>query len=43
MGMRAGRIGGGIAGAVPICVVPMLRQDLQRQEVAALVLFLPDQ
>lgn len=33
MWMRAVRIGGGIAGDVPICVVPMLRQDLQRQEV----------
>ena len=27
------QIGGGIAGDFPICVVPMLRQDLQRQEV----------
>lgn len=27
------QIGGGIAGDFPICVVPMLHQDLQRQEV----------
>jgi deoxyhypusine synthase len=27
------QIGGGIAGDFPICVVPMLRQDLQRQEI----------
>jgi deoxyhypusine synthase len=26
------QIGGGIAGDFPICVVPMLRQDLQREE-----------
>jgi len=26
------QIGGGIAGDFPICVVPMLRQDLQRKE-----------
>jgi deoxyhypusine synthase len=25
------QIGGGIAGDFPICVVPMLRQDLQRE------------
>jgi deoxyhypusine synthase len=28
------QIGGGIAGDFPICVVPMLRQDLQRKETA---------
>ena len=28
------QIGGGIAGDFPICVVPMLRQDLQRKDVA---------
>ena len=27
------QIGGGIAGDFPICVVPMLHQDLQREEV----------
>jgi deoxyhypusine synthase len=27
------QIGGGIAGDFPICVVPMLRQDLQRKDV----------
>lgn len=27
------QIGGGIAGDFPICVVPMLHQDLQRPEV----------
>nr|HMN29387.1 deoxyhypusine synthase family protein [Caldilineaceae bacterium] len=27
------QIGGGIAGDFPICVVPMLRQDLEREEV----------
>jgi deoxyhypusine synthase len=27
------QIGGGIAGDFPICVVPMLHQDLQRTEV----------
>jgi deoxyhypusine synthase len=27
------QVGGGIAGDFPICVVPMLHQDLQRQEV----------
>ena len=27
------QIGGGIAGDFPICVVPMLRQDLQRKEI----------
>jgi deoxyhypusine synthase len=27
------QIGGGIAGDFPICVVPMLHQDLQRDEV----------
>ena len=26
------QIGGGIAGDFPICVVPMLRQDLQRKD-----------
>ena len=26
------QIGGGIAGDFPICVVPMLRQDLERDE-----------
>jgi deoxyhypusine synthase len=27
------QIGGGIAGDFPICVVPMLHQDLQREDV----------
>ena len=27
------QVGGGIAGDFPICVVPMLHQDLQREEV----------
>ena len=37
------QIGGGIAGDFPICVVPMLHQDLQRDQRAALGLLLPDQ
>ena len=37
------QIGGGIAGDFPICVVPMLHQDLQTHRRAALGLFLPDQ
>ena len=36
------QIGGGIAGDFPICVVPMLHQDLGRTGRASLVLFLPD-
>jgi deoxyhypusine synthase len=37
------QIGGGIAGDFPICVVPMLHQDLRRTEVPAVGLLLPDQ
>ena len=37
------QIGGGIAGDFPICVVPMLHQDLGRTARAALGLLLPDQ
>ena len=37
------QIGGGIAGDFPICVVPMLQQDLQLHGHAALGLLLPDQ
>ena len=37
------QIGGGIAGDFPICVVPMLHQDLQRDGRPALGLLLPDQ
>ena len=37
------QIGGGIAGDFPICVVPMLHQDLQREQRAAVGLLLPDQ
>ena len=37
------QIGGGIAGDFPICVVPMLHQDLQRDERPAVGLLLPDQ
>ena len=37
------QIGGGIAGDFPICVVPMLQQDLQRADVPLLGLLLPDQ
>jgi deoxyhypusine synthase len=37
------QIGGGIAGDFPICVVPMLHQDLQPHRRAAVGLFLPDQ
>ena len=36
------QIGGGIAGDFPICVVPMMHQDLARRR-AALGLLLPDQ
>ena len=35
------QIGGGIAGDFPICVVPMLHQDLRRT-TSALGLLLPD-
>jgi deoxyhypusine synthase len=31
------QIAGGIAGDFPICVVPMLHQDLQREQVMALI------
>ncbi len=37
------QIGGGIAGDFPICVVPMMRQDLQQPRHAAVGVFLPDQ
>ena len=37
------QIGGGIAGDFPICVVPMLQQDLQRPTSPLLGLLLPDQ
>ena len=37
------QIGGGIAGDFPICVVPMLHQDLRRENVPPVGLFLPDQ
>jgi deoxyhypusine synthase len=36
------QIGGGIAGDFPICVVPMLHQDLQRENVPLWGLLLPD-
>ena len=36
------QIGGGIAGDFPICVVPMLHQDLGRTSGAAVGLLLPD-
>ncbi len=36
------QIGGGIAGDFPICVVPMLHQDLERDGVPFLELLLPD-
>ena len=36
------QIGGGIAGDFPICVVPMLHQDLQRDRRSGLGIFLPD-
>jgi deoxyhypusine synthase len=36
------QIGGGIAGDFPICVVPMIEQDLRR-EVPEVELLLPDQ
>ena len=36
------QIGGGIAGDFPICVVPMLHQDLQRPDVPVWALLLPD-
>ena len=37
------QIAGGIAGDFPICVVPMLRQDLERRRYSAVGLLLPDQ
>ncbi len=37
------QIGGGIAGDFPICVVPMLQQDLQLPDTPRLGLLLPDQ
>ena len=37
------QIGGGIAGDFPICVVPMLQQDLRRTGVPLVGLLLPDQ
>ena len=37
------QIGGGIAGDFPICVVPMLEQDLKIHRYSALGLLLPDQ
>ena len=37
------QIGGGIAGDFPICVVPMLHQDLQRTGVPLWGYFCPDQ
>ena len=37
------QIGGGIAGDFPICVVPMLHQDLRRENVPLWALLLPDQ
>ena len=37
------QIGGGIAGDFPICVVPMLHQDLGRPRHPVLGLLLPDQ
>ena len=37
------QIGGGIAGDFPICVVPMLQQDLGQEGHPALGLLLPDQ
>ena len=37
------QIGGGIAGDFPICVVPMLRQDLLMQDIPRVGLLLPDQ
>ena len=36
------QIGGGIAGDFPICVVPMLYQDLRNEGYSILELFLPD-
>ena len=44
-GGRSGffQIGGGIAGDFPICVVPMLQQDLQTRDVPLWALLLPDQ
>jgi deoxyhypusine synthase len=36
------QIGGGIAGDFPICVVPMLYQDLEMHEIPFWKLFLPD-
>jgi deoxyhypusine synthase len=37
------QIGGGIAGDFPICVVPMLHQDLRAGWCSILELLLPDQ
>ena len=37
------QIGGGIAGDFPICVVPMLHQDLRRRKRSPVGLLLPDQ
>jgi deoxyhypusine synthase len=36
------QIGGGIAGDFPICVVPMLYQDMEMQDIPFWSYFLPD-